>query len=47
MPNVPAYARYGSFLTEDECDHLIRLAKPHMKDATILDQKTGKQIPNP
>ena len=46
MPNVPAYARYGSFLTEDECDHLIRLAKPHMKDATILDQKTGKQIPN-
>ena len=46
MPNVPAYARYGSFLTEDECDHLIRLAKPHM-NATILDKKTGKQIQNP
>ena len=45
--HMPAYARYGSFLTEDECDHLIRLAKPHMKDATILDTKTGKQIPNP
>lgn len=38
--------RYGSFLTEEECDHLIKLAKPNMRDSTILDKASGKQIPN-
>ena len=40
------FCSYGNFLTEDECDHLIKISKPHMKDATILDKKTGKQMPN-
>ena len=37
---------YHGFLTPEECDHLIELAKPKMVEATVLDEKTKKQIPN-
>ena len=37
---------YGSFLTEEECDHLIKISKPHMKDATVLNKTTGIETPN-
>ena len=44
--NSEILCRYGSFLSEDECDHLIKMAKPHMKDATVIDKKIGEKIPN-
>ncbi|XP_065856763.1 probable prolyl 4-hydroxylase 10 [Euphorbia lathyris] len=33
---------YHNFLTEDECNYLIELAKPHMHKSTVVDTDTGK-----
>ncbi|KAK6924543.1 Prolyl 4-hydroxylase alpha subunit, Fe(2+) 2OG dioxygenase domain [Dillenia turbinata] len=33
---------YHNFLTKDECEHLIELAKPHMMKSTVVDSETGK-----
>jgi len=33
---------YHSFLTKEECDYLISLAKPHMHKSTVVDSETGK-----
>ncbi len=38
--------RYGNFLTEEECDHLIKLSKPHMEDAAVVNKTTGVETPN-
>ena len=46
MSSIVVTRSYGNFLTEEECDHLIKLSKPHMKDATILNKTTGIEMPN-
>ncbi|KAH9604564.1 hypothetical protein KSS87_017361 [Heliosperma pusillum] len=33
---------YHHFLSKEECEYLISLAKPHMKKSTVVDSKTGK-----
>lgn len=33
---------YHNFLSEEECDYLISLAKPHMQKSTVVDSETGK-----
>lgn len=33
---------YHNFLTKEECDYLISLAKPHMQKSTVVDSETGK-----
>ncbi|KAJ9165920.1 hypothetical protein P3X46_020733 [Hevea brasiliensis] len=33
---------YHNFLSKEECEHLIALAKPHMTKSTVVDSKTGK-----
>ncbi|KAK4790990.1 hypothetical protein SAY86_031403 [Trapa natans] len=33
---------YHNFLTKDECEYLIELAKPRMKKSTVVDSATGK-----
>ncbi|XP_039049554.1 probable prolyl 4-hydroxylase 3 [Hibiscus syriacus] len=33
---------YHNFLSKEECDYLINLAKPHMAKSTVVDSKTGK-----
>ncbi|KAG2694111.1 hypothetical protein I3843_08G121300 [Carya illinoinensis] len=33
---------YHNFLTKDECEHLISLAKPNMHKSTVVDSETGK-----
>ncbi|KAE8010681.1 hypothetical protein FH972_007028 [Carpinus fangiana] len=33
---------YHNFLTREECDYLISLAKPHMQKSTVVDNETGK-----
>ncbi|XP_031488144.1 probable prolyl 4-hydroxylase 10 [Nymphaea colorata] len=33
---------YHNFLTDDECDYLVNLAKPHMRKSTVVDSATGK-----
>ncbi|KAM0844400.1 hypothetical protein ACQ4PT_057076 [Festuca glaucescens] len=32
---------YHNFLSKEECEHLISLAKPHMKKSTVVDSATG------
>ena len=32
------------FLSEEECDHLIKLAKPSMSKSSVADNKTGKSF---
>ncbi|RXH91058.1 hypothetical protein DVH24_020081 [Malus domestica] len=33
---------YHNFLSKEECDYLINLAKPHMVKSSVVDSKTGK-----
>ncbi|KAH1072750.1 hypothetical protein J1N35_025078 [Gossypium stocksii] len=33
---------YHNFLSMEECEYLIDLAKPHMKKSKVVDSKTGK-----
>ncbi|XVF18087.1 hypothetical protein REPUB_Repub10bG0181400 [Reevesia pubescens] len=33
---------YHNFLTKEECEYLIDLAKPHMEKSTVVDSGTGK-----
>lgn len=33
---------YHNFLSKAECEHLMNLAKPHMKKSTVVDNATGK-----
>ncbi|XP_054823345.1 probable prolyl 4-hydroxylase 10 [Prosopis cineraria] len=33
---------YHNFLTKEECEYLINLAKPHMQKSTVVDSETGK-----
>ncbi|GAV62198.1 2OG-FeII_Oxy domain-containing protein [Cephalotus follicularis] len=33
---------YHNFLTKEECEYLIGLAKPHMQKSTVVDSETGK-----
>ncbi|GMN28888.1 hypothetical protein TIFTF001_002204 [Ficus carica] len=33
---------YHNFLTKEECEYLVNLAKPHMKKSTVVDSETGK-----
>lgn len=34
------------FLTDQECDHLISLARPKLHKSTVVDNKSGKSIPS-
>ncbi|GAB2282885.1 hypothetical protein Dimus_017419 [Dionaea muscipula] len=33
---------YHNFLSKEECEYLIELAKPHMHKSTVVDSETGK-----
>ncbi|XP_022751504.1 probable prolyl 4-hydroxylase 10 [Durio zibethinus] len=33
---------YHNFLSKEECNYLIDLAKPHMEKSTVVDSETGK-----
>ncbi|EOY15128.1 2-oxoglutarate (2OG) and Fe(II)-dependent oxygenase superfamily protein isoform 2 [Theobroma cacao] len=33
---------YHNFLSKEECEYLINLAKPHMAKSTVVDSKTGR-----
>lgn len=33
---------YHNFLSKEECEYLINLAKPHMMKSTVVDSKTGR-----
>ncbi|KAK4429436.1 putative prolyl 4-hydroxylase 3 [Sesamum alatum] len=33
---------YHNFLSKEECEYMINLAKPHMTKSTVVDSKTGK-----
>ncbi|KAE8736168.1 putative prolyl 4-hydroxylase 3 [Hibiscus syriacus] len=33
---------YHNFLSKEECEYLINLAKPHMAKSTVVDRKTGQ-----
>ncbi|KAF2312457.1 hypothetical protein GH714_034737 [Hevea brasiliensis] len=33
---------YHNFLSKEECDYLINLAKPQMQKSTVVDSETGK-----
>ena len=35
---------FKKFLTDEECDHLIKIAKPYMKAPAVADDKTGKSF---
>ncbi|KAL5063629.1 hypothetical protein RYX36_025366 [Vicia faba] len=35
---------YHHFLTNEECEHLINIAKPSMHKSVVVDAKTGKSV---
>lgn len=38
----PRAILYHNFLSKEECEYLINLAKPHMAKSTVVDSATGK-----
>lgn len=42
MSNAPRIYYFTNFLSPLECDHIIHLARPHLKRSTVLDDKGGK-----
>lgn len=38
----PRASLYHNFLSKEECEYLINLAKPHMKKSSVVDSKTGQ-----
>lgn len=43
----PRIARCPAFLTNDECDYLVRLGRPLLQPSVVVDPVTGRMIPNP
>ena len=37
---------YHNFLTPEECDHLVEMARPRMSVASVVDKKTGASKPS-
>jgi prolyl 4-hydroxylase len=40
----PRVFTFPEFLSQDECFHLISLARPFLRRAMVLDRKTGEQV---
>ncbi|XP_073036424.1 probable prolyl 4-hydroxylase 3 [Primulina eburnea] len=38
----PRASIYHNFLSKEECEYLINLARPHMKKSAVVDSKTGQ-----
>ena len=38
--------RYHNFLSPAECEHLIKLAKGHMEESTVVDAGSGRSVPS-
>ncbi|KAK8643020.1 hypothetical protein V6N13_012337 [Hibiscus sabdariffa] len=38
----PRASLYHNFLSKEECEYLIKLAKPHMAKSTVVDNETGR-----
>ncbi|KAB2040880.1 hypothetical protein ERO13_D02G098800v2 [Gossypium hirsutum] len=38
----PRASIYHNFLSKEECEYLIKIAKPFMKKSSVVDSKTGK-----
>lgn len=43
---APRAFLFHNFLTEEECDHMIKMATPSMTKSTVVDNKTGKSVPS-
>jgi prolyl 4-hydroxylase len=35
---------HHNFLTKEECEHIINIAKPHMRKSAVVDNITGKSL---
>lgn len=44
LSSAPRAYVFKNFLSDEECDHLIKIAKPHMTQAKVADNKTGKSF---
>ncbi|KAL5122541.1 putative prolyl 4-hydroxylase 10 [Glycine soja] len=40
----PRIFLYHNFLTKEECEHLINIAKPNMRKSTVIESETGMSI---
>lgn len=40
----PRAFMYHNFLTQEECEHMINLAKPTMVKSSVIDNDTGKSV---
>lgn len=43
---APRAFLFRGLLTDEECDHLISLAKDHMEASTVVDDATGDSVPS-
>jgi prolyl 4-hydroxylase len=43
---TPPIQVFSNLLSEDECDLLIELARPRLKDSSVVDGDTGKNVPS-
>lgn len=38
---------YHNFMTADECEHVMELARPSMARSTVVDAETGNSVLDP
>ncbi|MDQ8754705.1 2OG-Fe(II) oxygenase [Sphingosinicella sp. LHD-64] len=44
---TPEVRHFERFFTPGECDYLTAVAAPRMKPSVVVDEHTGRQVPNP
>ena len=47
MEGAPGFTWYDGLLTAIECDYLVRAARPMLQPSVVVDQRTGRQVPDP
>jgi prolyl 4-hydroxylase len=44
---APLAMHFRQFLATRECDYLAKVAGPRMQPSVVVDERTGRQVPNP
>jgi prolyl 4-hydroxylase len=47
VSRVPLVYSASAFLTDDECDYLVRAAEPRLQPSVVIERATGRSLPHP
>lgn len=47
LSREPAVLKAANFLTDQECDYLVRSSRPRLQPSLVIDRATGQALPHP